>query len=137
MLKLKKIKPMFTTIVTTANKYTQDELVNGVINPNAQKDSLKSYQTVVAVGDSVRSIKVGDVVEIDPIRYAVMKHREGSLKDGVITDNPIIGFNFKTVILDGVMHLLIEDRDVKYIIEDFEEVEESNILQPDKTIHVY
>lgn len=137
MLKLKKIKPMFTTIVTTANKYTQDELVNGVINPNAQKDSLKSYQTVVAVGDSVRSIKVGDVVEIDPIRYAVMKHREGSLKDGVITDNPIIGFNFKTVILDGVMHLLIEDRDVKYVIEDFEEVEESNILQPDKTIHVY
>lgn len=134
MLKLKKIKPMFTSLVTTAEQYTEDETINGVIDMRAQKGALKNYQRVVAVGDSVRGIKVGDIVDIDPTRYAVMKHREGSMKDGIVTDNPVVGYNFKMVELDDVLHLLIEDRDVRYVIEEYEETKDSHIIKPDKKI---
>lgn len=134
MLKLKKIKPMFTSLVTTAEQYTEDETINGVIDMRAQKGALKNYQRVVAVGDSVRGIKVGDIVDIDPTRYAVMKHREGSMKDGIVTDNPVVGYNFKMVELGDVPHLLIEDRDVRYVIEEYEETKDSHIIKPDKKI---
>lgn len=123
MLKIKKIKPMFTSLITTMNKYEQDNITKGgLIDSTKQQGTLKEYQTVVAVGDSVRNIKVGDLVCINPTRFAVKKHREGSMRDGVITDNPIITYNFDTVEMDGKQCLLLQDRDIDYIIEDFEEV---------------
>ena len=50
------------------------------------------------------------------------KHKEGSMKDGVITDNPVIAYNFDTVEMNGKQCLLLQDRDIEYIIEDYEEV---------------
>ena len=38
------------------------------------------------VKDKYKDIKVGDLVSINPSRFAVKKHKEGSLKDGIITD---------------------------------------------------
>ena len=49
------------------------------------------YKTVVD------NIKEGDVVCINPSRFAVKKHKEGSLKDGIITDNPTISYNFDII----------------------------------------
>lgn len=119
---VKKVKPMFTTVITTANKYG-DEKTDGTLITKI-KGTLKEYQTVIAVGTSVRDIKVGDVVMINPTRYAVKKHQAGSLKDGVITDNPVIGYNFNIVSIDGKDCLKIQDSDVDFIIEDYEEEEE-------------
>lgn len=99
MLKVKKIKPMFTALITTMNKYEHDVVTEGgLIDTTKQQGGLKEYQTVLAVGDSVRNIKVGDLVCINPTRYAVKQHREGTLKDGIVTDNPVIKYNFDVVV---------------------------------------
>lgn len=123
MLKIKKIKPMFNSLVTTMDRYESDVTSDGVIvDTEKQQGSIKEYQKVVAVGSTVRDIKIGNTVSINPSRFGIKKHQEGSLKDGVITDNPIIGYNFDIIELDGTPHLLLQDRDINYIIEDSEEV---------------
>ena len=131
MLKITKIKPMFNTVVTTANKYDDDYRTGGIIDPTKSKGSLKEYQTVVAVGSMVRGIEIGDKVMIDPTRYAVMRHKEGSLKDGVITDNPVVGYNFKTVTINDVQHLMLVDSDIRYVFEGVEVPDE-----PDTVVQV-
>ena len=134
MIKIKKIKPMFTALVTTMNKYKEDTIVGGLINPSKRKGSLMEYQTVLFVGSSVKDIKVGDLVCINPSRFAIKKHKEGSLKDGVITDNPVITYNFDVVEMDGQQCLLLQDRDIDFIIEEYEEITDksSNIIQPEE-----
>lgn len=130
---VKKIKPLFNYIITTMNKYQSDGKIGDLIVK--QRGTLKEYQKVVAVGNSVREIKQGDMVMIDPTRYAVMKHEKGSLKDGIVEDNPVMSYNFKTVEMDGVEYLLLYDSDIKYIIEDYTEDDEeaqSSLILPDK-----
>lgn len=123
MLNIKKIKPMFNSLVTTMNRYDEDVTNDGVItDANKQQGSIKEYQKVVAVGNTVRDIKVGDLVCINPTRFGIKKHQEGSLKDGIITDNPIIGFEFDIIEMDGIPYLMLQDRDINYIIEDSEEI---------------
>ena len=140
MLKIKKIKPMFTSIVTTMDKYEHDmTTVAGLIDTTKQQGGLKEYQTVLAVGSSVRDIKVGDLVCVNPTRFAVKKHQAGSLKDGVVCDNPVTTYNFDVVEMDNKQCLLLQDRDIDFIIEDFEEIPDqtpSMIIQPDKKIIV-
>lgn len=136
MLKIKKIKPMFTALITSMDKYEQDVTTGGLINVTKMQGGLKEYQTVLAVGDSVRGIKVGDLVCVNPTRFAVKKHKEGSLKDGVITDNPVTTYNFDVVEMDGKQCLLLQDRDIDFIIEDWEEISdtENSINIPSKEI---
>ena len=123
MLKIKKIKPMFNAIITTMDRYEEDLVKDGVIvDTDKQQGGIKEYQRVVAVGSTVRDIKVGDLISINPTRFGVKKHQEGSLKDGIITDNPIIGYNFDIVEMNDEPYLLLQDRDVNYIIEDSEEI---------------
>ena len=125
MLVIKKIQPMYTKILTTMCKYEEDEMTaGGLIDSTKTQGILKEYQTVVAVGNSVRNVKVGDLVCVNPERYAVKKHEAGSLKDGVITDNPVIKYNFNIMELEGVPHLLLDENDVSFIITDYEEVKE-------------
>ena len=141
MLKIKSIKPMFDSLVTTMNKYEDDETLNGtLIDTSRQKGCLKEYQTVVAVGPNVcKDIKVGDMVMINPIRYAKMKHQKGSLKDGVITDNPVIGYEFKTVTINDEECLYLQSTDIMYSfegeeIEDKKDDKKSNLIIPDNKI---
>ena len=121
MLKIKTIKPMFDSLVTTMNKYEDDGFKNGVIVKQA--GSLKEYQTVLAVGPAVRNIEVGDKVMINPSRYAKMKHNEGSLKNGIVADNPIIGYEFRTVTINDEECLYLQSQDIMYSFEG-EEVED-------------
>nr|DAX57676.1 MAG TPA: co-chaperonin [Crassvirales sp.] len=118
------------------NKYENDvKTSTGLIDTSRQKGTLKEYQTVLAVGDSVRGINVGDIVCINPSRFAVKKHKEGSLKDGIVTDNPVVTYNFDIIELDNKQCLLLQDRDIDFVIEDYEEIPDvapSNIIIPRK-----
>lgn len=127
---IKKIKPLFNMLVVTCNKYDDNKRLAGTSLIDATKvNTVKEYQTVVAIGPSVRGIEVGDTVYINPSRYAVKKHQEGSLKDGVITDNPVIGYNFNLIDIDGETHMMLYDNDIMYVAE----VEEFN---PTPSIYV-
>lgn len=129
---IKKIKPMFNGLITTMNRYEQDVKVKGTdLIDSSKSNAVKEYQTVVAVGPMVRGIEVGDTVFINPNRYAVMKHKAGSLQDGVIKDNPVIGYNFDIVEIEGVNHLYLQDSDVKFVAE-IEEFNENPLIYTEK-----
>lgn len=129
---------MANYLVTTKDEYTEDDVKKGgLLIKNV--GSLKEYQKVVAVGPMVRGIQVGDLVCINPKRYAQYKHKPGSLKDGVITDNPIVSYNFNVIELDHVSHLLLTDQDIDFVIEEWndeKEPEKSNIIIPERKIIV-
>ena len=122
MINIKKIRPLFTKIVTTMNRYEEDQTTEGgLVVAQKQAGAVKEYQTIVAVGSNSAGLKVGDVVMVNPSRYAVMKHKEGSLKDGVISDNPVLGYNLPIIELDKVTHLLLETSDIDFVVEEYEE----------------
>ena len=123
MLIVKKIKPMFTSLITTMDKYEEEiKTADGLVDTTKQVGGLKEYQKVLAIGDSVRGIKVGNLVCVNPSRFAVRKHQAGSLKDGIVSDNPITTYNFDVIEMDGKQCLLLQDRDIDFIIEDYEVV---------------
>lgn len=128
---------MANYLVTTKEEYTKDDVKNGGLITK-MIGSLKEYQKVVAIGPMVRGIQVGDIVCINPKRYAKYKHQPGSLKDGVITDNPVVAYNFNVIELDHIPHLLLTDQDIDFIIEESEEeeVKEAPIIVPKKKIIV-
>lgn len=128
---------MANYLVTTKEEYTKDDVKNGGLITK-MIGSLKEYQKVVAIGPMVRGIQVGDIVCINPKRYAKYKHQPGSLKDGVITDNPVVAYNFNVIELDHISHLLLTDQDIDFIIEESEEeeVKEAPIIVPKKKIIV-
>ena len=129
---IKKVKPMFNGLITTMNRYEQDVKVKGTdLIDSSKSNTVKEYQTVVAVGPMVRGIEVGDTVFINPNRYAVMKHKAGSLQDGVIKDNPVIGYNFDIVEIEGVNYLYLQDSDIKFVAE-IEEFNENPLIYTEK-----
>lgn len=115
---IKNVKPMFTNIVTTTDKYPEDLKLEGSDLIDSEKaGNMKEYQTVTAVGPHVRDIKVGDTVFINPKRYAIMKHKANTLRENIVEDNPVLGYNFDIILIDKVPHLLLLDSDVKFIAE--------------------
>lgn len=127
---------MFTSLITTMDKYEEDVRTSGgLLDVTKQQGGLKEYQTVLAVGSSVRDIKVGDLVCVNPARFAVKQHQAGSLKDGVISDNPVVKYNFDVVEMDGKQCLLLQDRDIDFVIEEYEEVPDptpSTLIKPEE-----
>lgn len=135
MKKLNKIKPMFNRIVTTMDTYEKDQYNGNLLDTTKQKGSLKEYQTVLAVGTTVRDIKVGDLVCIDPTRYMVTKHREKSLQGNIMGDDMAVGYKFNTIKLGDDECLMLFDQDISFIVEDSEDVEDQTaplIIQPEK-----
>lgn len=78
MIKVTKmIEPMFNRIVTTHKKYSREEAQTvGGIFTNMEGKTME-YQRVLAIGPAVKDVKVGDLVCIDPSRYAQLLHKEG------------------------------------------------------------
>lgn len=134
-LKIKKITPMFTGIVTTGERYNEDMYDEGIII--AKKGDLKTYQEVIAIGSAVRGVNVGDKVMINIANYAVKRFDKNSLQNDM-DNNPTIKFNFNWVQIDDEEGnpkdcLLLNDRDILFIFEG-EEVQgtKSPIVIPEK-----
>jgi co-chaperonin GroES (HSP10) len=141
MINVKAVKPMFNKLVTTAEKYEEDSYNGSIIEVDKQQGTLKEYQKVIAVGSSVRGVDVGDLVAIDPTRYAVKKYDKDSIRQDIEGGNPIVGYNFDFVTVDGSDCLLIEDRDIEFVITDYEEEEvevpkKTSIIMPASDIIV-
>lgn len=108
---------MFNRLLVTADIYTYGK------NEIAEHSEgvMKEFQTVLAVGGSVRDIKVGDVVNINPARYAVKKRNDNSLAADIAGNN-IMSFQFERITVDGKDCILLYDSDINYIAEEYEEV---------------
>lgn len=136
---IKKVKPMFSGIITTKDKYGIDDVPKSVlIDPKQMQGSLKEYQKVVAVGPMVRDVKVGDLVKINPMDYAVYddyKPGDGMRKKIKKEADIPIGFDIPTIKIDGIEHMFIKESDVEYVVEEWEDEKlESELIIPDKSI---
>lgn len=129
-INIKKIRPMFTTVITTCDVFSEDDVENTLIDSDSMLGQPKPYQTVVAVGNAVNNVKVGELVAIDFSRYVKKKYKDGSLKDGVIQENPVESFAFNTIALDGIEHLYLQSNDIMFVIEDYEEIEDIAVVSP-------
>lgn len=121
MLNIKDIRPVYTRLLTTAERYQEDQTNGVLLDANKLEGRYKEYQKVVRVGSSVREVSVGDTVLIDPFRYMKRKFSDNSLREDFV-DNPIVEINIPTVTMDGVDYFMIEERDIAYIIQDYEEL---------------
>ena len=134
-MNIKKIKPLFTAVVVTAKVYPTDYKEGSILSPKAGK--LMEYQEVIAVGDSCRGIEVGNLVCIDLLSYADWKYKKNSIKsDMEELTNEIIGYHVPQITIDGKKCLYLDTRDIKYIVEEYDdkENEESLLITPDKGI---
>ena len=137
MLKIKTIKPLFTSIVTTGDKFEKDVTVGGIIQQDQKKGDLKLYQKVLAVGSAVRDIKIGDMVMINPIAYVRKKYPKESVQNDM-DNNPTLSINIPTVLVTDEKGntqecLLLTDRDIQFVFEG-EEVNESIIIPEKKKL---
>lgn len=119
MLHIKKIKPMFTNIITTGDRFEKDFTQGGLIV--AKKGDLKVWQEVIAIGDMVKGINVGDKVMINIANYAVKRYSKDSIHND-LDDNPKIRYNLNWVTMDNkdgnqMDCLLLNDRDILYTFE--------------------
>jgi hypothetical protein len=136
MLKVKDIRPVYTRLITTANKYEETQMNGNLIDVNKMEGRYKEYQTVVRVGSAVREVKEGDVVLIDPSRYMKRKFSDNSLREDFV-ENPIVEINIPTVTMNDEDYFMIEERDIAYVIADSEEVPDplpNPIIVPQKRI---
>ena len=130
MMKLKKIKPLFTKILTTANKYEKDQFIPGtdIIDSTKEVLGLKEYQTVISVGNEVSTVKPGDIVVINPNDYAIKKYNKDSTKSSMNdVYNPVIEYNFNIISVDDKDCLLLKERDIDFIVEEGEEIEDNTL----------
>lgn len=132
MLHIKKVKPLFTSIITTGDKFEKDMMEGSLIV--ARKGDMKLWQEVIAVGSSVRDIKVGDKVMINAENYAVRKYSKDSIQNDM-DNNPTLRYTFNWVTIDNEKGepqecLLLNDRDVLYVFEG--EEKDDSIITPNK-----
>lgn len=135
MIHIKKIKPLFTSIITTGDKFEKDMVEGGIII--ARKGDLKLWQKVIAIGSAVRDIKVDDMVMINADHFAVKKYNKNSVQND-LDNNPVLSYKFNWVTIDNTKGepqecLLLNDRDIEYVFEG-EEKDESIILPGKKNI---
>lgn len=136
MLHITKLKPLFTGVLTTAEKYDKDVAENGLIVHT--EGELKLYQRVIAIGSTVRDIAVGDKIVFDPKNYMIMKYDPNSVKEDMGM-NKVVRFAFPFVnIFDEndkeIECLLLNDRDIRYVYEGEERF--NNIIIPDNKLIV-
>lgn len=126
----RKIKPTTNHIVTTMDKYEEDDS-KLVLDVKELAGSVKDIQRVVAIGPLVRDIKVGDYVRICPDRYIKVKH---TLAEELNEKEMQISVNFPIVDLEDGRYLFLYESDVDYIIEEFAPETTEKVLYTPPTI---
>ena len=111
----RKIKPTVNHIVTTMDRYEDDD-EKLIVDIKESLGVVKDIQKVVAVGPLVRDIKVGDYVRICPDRYIKVKH---SLAEELNDKEMQVSINFPIVDLEDGRYLFLYESDVDYVIEEF------------------
>ena len=133
--KIKKIKPLFTGVVTTSNKYQGERYKAaeyGLIIDTGKRDGgLNPYQTVVAVGTMVKDVKPGDVVKINFKRYVITQHTPGAIDEAQNKqfDNMSLTYEIPTVEMDDNKYLYLQINDIEYIVEEYDGVSEGGLLE--------
>lgn len=135
MLKITKIKPMFTDLVITADRFDKDIVDKGIVMAN--KGDLKSYQTVIAIGNAVREINVGDKVMVNFETFAEHRIPVGSVKKDMDVDDPVVRYNIPWVTMtdeqgNDQTYIRIPVNAIEFVFEGEEVENKSEIFEVKK-----
>lgn len=132
MFEIKKVRPLFTGVVTTAKKYIGEmKTAGGILLDATRMDGeLNCYQTVVAVGNMCKDVQVGDIVKVNFKRYAKSKHTPGRIDESTNTqmDKMSLVYEIPIININGAEHLFLQTNDIEYVVEEFD-VDEGGLLQ--------
>lgn len=130
MFTIKKVRPLFTGVVTTARKYVGETTTAGglIVDTTKMEGTLNNYQIVTAVGTMVKDLKEGDIVKINYKRYAKAKHLPGAIEDNIQSDNMSVVYEIPMINIDGEEYLFIQNNDIEYVVEDYK-LDEGGLLQ--------
>lgn len=131
MFNIKKIRPLFTGIITTAMTYVGDQNTKKgsiLIDTTRLSGTMNPYQTIVAVGDMVHNLKPGDIVRLNFNRYAKGKHTPGKIEENIQKDNFSAVYEFPIVVINDVKYLFLQHNDVEFVVEEYD-VDEGGLLQ--------
>lgn len=128
---IKKVRPLFTGVITTANKYVGETTAPGglLLDVTRMDGTLNIYQTVIAVGKMVTDVKPGEIVRLNYKRYAKAKHVPGQIEDNVQSDNMSVVYEIPMVTVDGHDCLFVQNNDIEYVVEDYDGVDAGGLLQ--------
>lgn len=125
---IKKVRPLFTGVITTANKYA--EPTDGLlVDVTKLAGTLNIYQTVISVGKMVTDVKPGEIVRLNFKRYAKAKHVPGVIEDNIQSDNMSVVYEIPMVTIDGRDCLFVQNNDIEYVVEDYDGIDEGGLLQ--------
>ena len=130
--KIKHVTPLFTGVVTTANRYVGDmKTASGLlIDTTRMKGGLNPYQRVVSAGEMAHGIKEGQIVKINFKRYEKSKHTPGAIDDAQNLQHDALSITYEIpmINLNGQECLFIQNNDIEYIVDDYD-VDEGGLLQ--------
>lgn len=130
---IKKIRPLFTGVITTARRYVGDQMTTKsglLVDTTKMKGTMNPLQFVVAVGTTVHDIQEGDIVKINFKRYIKAKHTPGILgDDNVQSDNLSATLEIPSITLDGVDYLFIQNNDIEFVVTEYDGLDEGGLLE--------
>lgn len=129
--KIKKIKPLFTGVITTAYEFKGEGIrESGIIDINKMDGNMNPYQWVKAVGDMVHNVKPGDIVFIDFRRYKAVQHLPGDvgIENNVQRDKMQSHYAYPKFEIDGEQCLFLQNNDLVFVVEEAD-IPEGGLLQ--------
>lgn len=137
---VKKIKPMYTAVLTTAKFYPKDYREPGSPIISKRAGTLREYQEVLEVGSNVsEDVKVGSMVYINLTNYAKYKYKgTGSvLEQDAHAQDTIVEWALPYITVDGIKRLLFDMRDIVFVATEYDDSDETkphNIIAPQVNI---
>ena len=120
---MEKIVPMYNAVVTTANRYTEEECKSesGLYLLDQMEGQIKLKQTIISVGSTAcKDLKVGDVVMINPRQYIRKEQKPKAFEPDPSRQEMENTYYVEWPVeeSEGKEVLFLYDSDVKYIIEE-------------------
>ena len=118
MFTVKKVKPLFTGVITTAHTYSEDQKTeSGLYTGSKRAGTMNPNQWVISVGPMATGIKEGDIVHINFKRYMKARHVPGQIEDNVQKDDYSVTYEIPSINIDGKEYLFLQNNDIEYIVE--------------------
>lgn len=120
---MEKIVPMYNAVVTTANRYTEEECKSesGLYLLDQMEGQIKLKQTIISVGSTAcKDLKVGDTVVISPRQYIRKEQKPKAFQPDPSRQEMESTYYVEWPVeeSEGKEVLFLYDSDVKYIIEE-------------------
>lgn len=120
---MEKIVPIYNAIITTANRYTEEEAKteSGIYLLDNMAGQIKLKQTVIAVGSTAcKDIKVGDTIMINPKQYIRKEQKKKAFQPNPNREeyDSVFYIDLPLEESEGKEILFLYDSDIKYIIEE-------------------